>query len=95
MLRDVIEDTSITAEDLAHAGFSPAIIESVQSHTRGAGETYIDFVRRAGGNSIGRVVKIADIADNLSPDRQGAITANQVDRYETARAMLQEEVAVR
>ena len=69
LLHDTIEDTSVTAEYLLSEGFSGEIVDAVLSVTKREGESYHDFVLRAGENEIGRVVKINDILDNMDLSR--------------------------
>jgi hypothetical protein len=64
VLHDVIEDTYITDEILLEHGFPPYIVTSVASVSRKDGETWDDFIERAGIDPIGCVVKIADMRDN-------------------------------
>lgn len=66
ILHDVIEDTKVTAQDLLDAGFSDEIVEAVVALTKIEGESYKKFVRRAAKNKIARLVKIADVEDNMS-----------------------------
>lgn len=66
-LHDVVEDSAITLEDLA-LWFPPVVAEAVDALThRGGEETYMEYVARAGRNTIAREVKIADMRDNLRP----------------------------
>lgn len=70
MLHDVIEDTSVTEEELRQQ-FSGEIVDAVVALTRPPHvegqdrETYTKFVRRTKLNPIACVVKIADVNDNL------------------------------
>jgi (p)ppGpp synthase/HD superfamily hydrolase len=64
-LHDVVEDTPRTLDDLRAAGFSEAVVEAVDALTRRKGETYEAFVRRAGRNPLARLVKRADLEDNM------------------------------
>ena len=66
ILHDVIEDSSVTAQDLLDAGFSREIVEAVVALSKIDGEPYKRFVRRAAKNPLARMVKIADIEDNIS-----------------------------
>jgi guanosine-3',5'-bis(diphosphate) 3'-pyrophosphohydrolase len=72
VLHDVIEDTEITSKDLL-VDFPTYIVEAVESVSRKDNETYIQFIKRADLNSIGRVVKIANIKDNLNLNRPGSL----------------------
>lgn len=65
LLHDVVEDTDVTFDELRELGFDQIVLDALDSVTKRPGETYADFVLRAKDNSIGRVVKLADIADNM------------------------------
>lgn len=58
--------------DLEDLGFSFPVIEALDALTRRKDETYAAFIQRIVQNEVARPVKIADIMDNLSPDRPGA-----------------------
>jgi (p)ppGpp synthase/HD superfamily hydrolase len=81
VLHDVVEDGDLyeTANDLARHGFGSHIIAAVDALTRRNGEDYFDYIRRAAANSFARMVKRADLRDNLRP---GA--PHLRDRYEKA-----------
>jgi hypothetical protein len=64
ILHDVIEDTSVTLDDLRTAGFSETILAAVRSVTHGKDESYADYVVRCKPDPIGRQVKLADLEDN-------------------------------
>jgi ribosomal protein S18 acetylase RimI-like enzyme len=65
VLHDVVEDTGWTLAALAERGFPPAALAAVDALTRRAGESYDEFVVRAGADHIARRVKLADLCDNL------------------------------
>jgi hypothetical protein len=76
ILHDVVEDTSVTIEDLRAVGFSETILAGVHCVTHGKEESYADYVVRCKSNPLGRQVKLADLEDNsrltrliLRPDR--------------------------
>ena len=69
MLHDVVEDSPWTIEQLAAEGFSPDIVEAVDAMTRREGEDYFDFVGRAAANPLARIVKRADLLDNMDRTR--------------------------
>ncbi len=69
VLHDVVEDTSVTIEDLRAAGFSETILAGVVSVTHGKDESYTDYVVRSKGSPLGRRVKLADLEDNSRPTR--------------------------
>ena len=64
VLHDVVEDTSVTLEDLRAAGFSETILAGVRCVTHGKNESYADYVVRCKTNPLGRQVKLADLEDN-------------------------------
>ncbi len=80
LLHDVVEDTSVTPEDLLSEGFSPEIVDAVLSVTKREGENYADFVARAKGNPIGRQVKLHDIQDNMDITRLPQLTRDDLPR---------------
>ena len=69
VLHDVIEDTSVTAEDLRREGFDEAVLAAVECLTHRKGEPYADYVVRCKGDEIARRVKLADLEDNARPSR--------------------------
>lgn len=85
ILHDVVEDTPVTFKQI-YEMFGYDVWEAVHALTRRDGESYSDFIKRCKANEIARVVKIADIQDNLRP---GA--PHLVERYERALKVLQGE----
>ncbi len=65
-LHDVLEDTPLTADDLAREGVPPDVIEAVRLLTKSADADYHDYLRRIRANDLARTVKINDMLDNLS-----------------------------
>jgi (p)ppGpp synthase/HD superfamily hydrolase len=69
ILHDVVEDTSVTEDDLRRAGFGEPILAAVRCVTHRKDESYADYVVRCQGNEIARQVKLADLEDNTRPSR--------------------------
>jgi (p)ppGpp synthase/HD superfamily hydrolase len=92
-LHDVVEDTPVTLERLADMGFPPEVVAAVDSVTRREGETYMDLIRRAAADPIGRLVKLADNATNSDEARLALLDAATADRlrqkYARAREVLE------
>jgi (p)ppGpp synthase/HD superfamily hydrolase len=65
LLHDILEDTDITAEELAKE-FGDEIAKDVQDLTRGEIEIWERYIHRVCMNPIARCVKIADIMDNIT-----------------------------
>jgi (p)ppGpp synthase/HD superfamily hydrolase len=93
-LHDVVEDCPITLQDLTVLGFSQQVVDAVDSVTKREGEEYLDMVRRAGENPLGRWVKLADNLDNSNPKRVEALMKYFENKYAGARAVLAEYGAV-
>lgn len=69
LLHDTIEDTDVTPEYLVEQGFPQQIIDGVLSVTHRDGESYEDFIKRAAQDPIGKVIKLADLEDNMDISR--------------------------
>lgn len=69
LLHDIVEDTSMTFENLRIAQFSEEIIDGVRAVTRKDGESYADFIARAAKNDLGHAVKINVLEDNMNITR--------------------------
>jgi (p)ppGpp synthase/HD superfamily hydrolase len=76
VLHDVIEDTSVTADDLRREGFGEPVLEALNCLTHRKDEPYADYVIRCKGREIARRIKLADLEDNsrlsrtiMRPDR--------------------------
>ncbi len=96
ILHDVVEDCDEwTIEKLRERGFSEEVLEAVESVTNREGESYDEFIERAGKNPIARRVKIADLEDNMNVRRIGEIQEKDLIRlkkYHKSWNMLTKEV---
>lgn len=91
VLHDVVEDTSITIEQLATEGFSDAVLEAVEALTKRPGESRLAAAARAAKNKVARAVKLADNAENMDISRIAVPTEKDFARlkeYEQVRALL-------
>ena len=91
-LHDIVEDTDWTVDEVA-AEFGTDVARAVDAVTRREGETYEQLIERAASDDLGRVVKLADNAVNLSANDDLATTDPQTaarlrEKYETARRRL-------
>jgi (p)ppGpp synthase/HD superfamily hydrolase len=92
VLHDVVEDTGVTLDDLRDAGFPPEVIEAVDILTKREGESRLDAAERASRNPVARVVKLADVEDNMDLRRIAEPTEKDYARlkeYEQVRALLE------
>lgn len=69
VMHDIVEDTSITFDDLRAEGFPPAVVSAVEALTKHKGEERLHAARRAAANDIARAVKMADVRDNMDLSR--------------------------
>ena len=94
-LHDTVEDTDTTFDDLRRMGFSERIVEAVDGLTRREDETYEQFVERSAANPLSRMVKLADLEDNMDirriPRPLEAKDAERLERYRRAWFRLQAE----
>lgn len=80
VLHDVVEDTGRTFDDLRALGYPAEVLAALDGLTKRDGESYEAFVERAAANPIARVVKLADIEDNLDLRRLPGVSDKDVDR---------------
>jgi len=91
VLHDVVEDTRWTLDGLRAEGFSEEVLRALDSVTHRASESYEEFVRRAGADPVGRIVKIHDIEDNSDLSRLPQVTERdqaRLEKYQRALAVL-------
>lgn len=91
VLHDVVEDSELTLEDLKREGFSDEIVRAVDCLTKREGEPYEAHVERARQNLLALPVKIADLEDNMDPQRMGVLSdedKKRVARYHKTWASL-------
>ena len=94
MLHDVLEDSSLTADDLVHMGIPRYIVDCVEAVTKKPGEDYSAFIVRCGSHPIPRAVKLADLDDNLDVKRLMRLEhkdLERINRYLEARRYLLEK----
>ena len=95
LLHDIVEDTHITLNDLRDLGYPPAVVSAVNAVTRRPDETYMDLIRRAAADPLGRLVKLADNAHNSDPARLAVLDDETREwlrgKYARARELLEAE----
>ena len=80
LLHDTIEDGNVTTDYLLMQGFSKDIVDAIISVTRNQDEDYFDFIQRSKENSIGRIVKIYDLEDNMNVTRLNELREKDIER---------------
>jgi len=94
LLHDVLEDSVVTAEDLAKTGFSKQVFRAVQCLTRNADEDYFIYISKIKKNKMARTVKLADLEDNMKLARLKRINEKdkkRLQRYRRAYRFLKSE----
>ena len=99
VLHDVVEDSDWTIDQLRSEGFSEDVLAGIDAVTRREGEDYLAFVLRASADPLGRLVKRADLHDNMDTSRLPKITERdreRLTRYMTALSLMDDiEAGVR
>ena len=93
VLHDVVEDTAVTLEDLRLEGFPNEVIDAVDALSKKEGESRLDAAMRASRNPIARIVKLADVKDNMDINRITNPSEKDYARlkeYEKVRALLEQ-----
>ncbi len=95
LLHDVAEDSEYTLQDLADAGFPPAVIDALTLLTHDPAVDYFDYVRMVKTNPLAKRVKLADLWHNTREERLGRVPTDRdlkrLEKYEKARAILEEQ----
>lgn len=74
LLHDVIEDSSVTKEDLLLSGIDMEVVEAVSILTKNSNDSYQSYLERVKGNELARTVKLADLTHNSDLSRLKEIT---------------------
>lgn len=99
LLHDIIEDTETTLEDLWQVGYPWQTLNIVDILTRDKsrydrGATYQEWIKWIAkyGCWEARVIKYADILDNLSPKRSEGLSHGMKYRYQSALLTLEKSL---
>ena len=93
LLHDVVEDTSVTLEDLASV-FPSEVVAAVALLTHSEDTDYFEYIAAIHQNPIARAVKIADLNHNSDPSRLEITEKNRdfilrhAEKYRKALEML-------
>lgn len=92
VLHDILEDTSVTVDDLRSLRCPENVIAAVVALSKHPGESLEDSMARAAADPIALVVKRADIADNSAPLRLSLLDIDTAERlrkkYDKSLALL-------
>lgn len=90
-LHDVVEDSSMTFEDLKAEGITSEIINHVRLLTHDKSVPYLDYIAAIKGDPVACEVKLADLRHNSDLSRLNTITDKDRERlakYQQALALL-------
>lgn len=95
LLHDVVEDTSVTMEELAQE-FPEDVIQALRLLTHEKGQDYFEYVRAIRSNPIAVKVKLADLCHNSDQSRcVGSDLTEELSfwrfKYEKAKSILTED----
>jgi len=96
LLHDVVEDTGWSLDDVHGAGIPEEVVISLRYLTRTKSETYAGYIEGLVeyGDPAAIAVKLADLADNLRPERISTLPPEQAaslsKRYHAAYRRLSE-----
>jgi (p)ppGpp synthase/HD superfamily hydrolase len=82
VLHDVIEDTSVTFQDLEKQGMSKRVIAGVKCLTKQRGETFEEYQVKVLSNIDAAKVKLCDLRHNSDIRRLKGVTAKDIARIE-------------
>ena len=82
LLHDVVEDTSVTYDDLIEIGYNNDVIDILRILTKIKGEDYRDYIDRIiNSNNIHAMnIKLSDLCHNMDLGRIKNPTANDYER---------------
>ncbi len=77
---DVIEDTSVTYQDLREAGITERIIDGIRALTKQPGQTYDEYKEGVFANVDAMRVKLADLRHNTDIRRLKGVSDKDIAR---------------
>ncbi|KFF59056.1 hypothetical protein JF66_14010 [Cryobacterium sp. MLB-32] len=92
VLHDVVEDTTVTLDDLRGRGFSEEIVRAVDAVTKVKGDSLDESMARVKANPLALIVKKADISHNADPERHAGLSDQSrvrlTEKYEKSARLL-------
>jgi (p)ppGpp synthase/HD superfamily hydrolase len=80
VLHDVVEDTSVTFDDLHGEGFSEGVLAALMLLTHEKDVPYEEYVERIKPNSLAKKVKLTDLEDNSDIKRLSSVEDKDLER---------------
>ena len=94
VLHDVIEDTTVTIDEIRNAGASKEIIDALLVLTKDEDRDYEQYLRAVRANPLARMVKLADIEDNEDPGRLNKLPKETRKRLQKKYSKAREELSL-
>ncbi len=92
LLHDVMEDSSISLEDLKAEGFPDPVLEALSLLTHNKNVPYLEYIQQLKSNELARKIKLADLAHNSDATRLSCLdeySRERIQKYERAIALLE------
>lgn len=89
LLHDVVEDSSMTIDDLRKYGFSEDVLNAVEVLTHDPDTPYFDYIEKVKTNPIAVIVKREDLKHNSDLTRLDDVTAKDIQRTEKYKKALE------
>ena len=89
LLHDVVEDSTITFDDLLRLGMPHSVVTAVRLLTKRKGEDYSIYLSRVKAHPIAKSVKLADLMHNMDITRLSAPTEKDLERVRKYRVAYQ------
>ncbi len=80
-MHDVLEDTSVTFDDLEAEGFSKDVLAALRLLTHAPEVPYADYIEQVKTNSIATEAKLADLEDNMDIRRLQEVDEKAAARF--------------
>ena len=96
VLHDVVEDSSLTLEDLKKEGFSDEVVQLVDAMSKRPDEDYEQYIQRLARTPAAIPIKLADLRHNMDALRLVDFTENdglRFQRYHRAYRQLERQYA--
>ncbi len=80
LLHDILEDTTLTSDDLLNSGFSARVVDAVKVLSKKEDISFLDYIKNIQSNELARVVKLADLKHNMILNRLEKVEKEDVNR---------------
>ncbi len=81
LLHNVVEDTSVTFEELEAEGFDAEILAALRLLTHASEVSYEDYIQQVKTHPIATEAKLADLEDNMDIRRLETVDEKAITRF--------------